>query len=256
MLATAMLRRRTDVLFDAALSCVVALGLGTLAVKRLDGAWPSLSQIVSGGAQGTVPLVVLGGGSAIVSAAAPHVARTFRRVGRWTVVVTGLSAVMLSATTPVGALVSLLVGAASAAVVHVAMGTTTGRPTTAEVASDLAELGVNVSGLEIAPEQSGGVVRLDAVDDGGVPLRVKVYGRDARDAQLLARVWRGLWYRGSATIPTSRLQQVEHEAFVTLFASAGGLAVPEVVVAGNDAHRDSVLVVRDVSRPTRGPVHR
>jgi len=156
---------------------------------------------------------------------------------------------MLSATTPVGAMISLLLGAASAAAVHIALGATAGRPTTAEVATNLAELGVTARNLAAAPRQIGGVITLEAVDERGDALRVKVYGRDARDAQLFARVWRGLWYRGSAPSSAGRLQQVEHEAFVTLLAAARGLRVPQVVVAGLDVRLDSVIVVRDVSDP-------
>ena len=103
---------------------------------------------------------------------------------------------------------------------HVALGTSAGRPTAAEVAGALHEFGVSAHDLRPTPNQVGGVVALDATDDDGGPLRVKVYGRDARDAQFVARIWRGLWYRGSATTTPGRLQRVEHEAFVTLFAAA------------------------------------
>ena len=247
VLVTTLLRRRSDVALDAGLSCVAALGLGAVVGQRINGSWPSLAQIVAGGTNGTVPLVMLAIGSAFAAAVAPHVARPFRRFGQWTVATAGVSVVMLEATTPIGTLISLLLGTAAAALVHVALGTTTGRQTTVEVTSALADLGVTASNIELAPRQSGGVVALDALDEHGDALRVKVYGRDARDAQLLARAWRGLWYRGSTGTPAGRLQQVEHEAFVTLFASARGLLVPEVVVAGSDARQDSVIVVRDVS---------
>ena len=63
-----------------------------------------------------------------------------------------------------------------------------------------------------------------APSEGGWPRR--------RDSQLISRAWRGLWYRGSGPAAASRLQQVEHEAFVTLFVSSQGVPVPSVVVAG------------------------
>lgn len=249
VLVTAMVRRRGDVLLDAGLSVLVALTTGAVAVQRINGSWPSVSQIMTGGSRGTVPLVALATGSAATAALAPHLARPFRDLGWWLIAAAGLSVVMLSATTPVGAMISLLLGAASAAAVHIALGATAGRPTTAEVATNLAELGVTARNLAAAPRQIGGVITLEAVDERGDALRVKVYGRDARDAQLFARVWRGLWYRGSAPSSAGRLQQVEHEAFVTLLAAARGLRVPQVVVAGLDVRLDSVIVVRDVSDP-------
>ena len=50
-------------------------------------------------------------------------------------------------------------------------------------------------------------------------LLAKVYGRDAWDGQFLASIWSSLWHRGERpTLGFGRLQQVEHEAFVTLLA--------------------------------------
>ena len=194
-----------------------------------------------------MPLVVLAAGAAASFAAAPHLASSFRRFDRSMVFVGVASAVMLAATTPAGGIISLLVGAAAAAIVHLALGASAGRPTVSEVTDALADLGIAASDMALAAQQAGGVVAFEAADGRGDRLRVKVYGRDARDAQLLARVWRGLWYRGSSRGATSRLQQVEHEAFVTLFASSQGLRVPTVVAAGRDARHDSLIVVGDSS---------
>ena len=59
----------------------------------------------------------------------------------------------------------------------------------------LAELGVFVDDLAPAAMQSAGVVLFEGSDRHG-PLLVKVYGRDAWDAQLLTSLWRMAWYRG------------------------------------------------------------
>ena len=60
--------------------------------------------------------------------------------------------------------------------------------------------------------------------DSTGPITVKVYGRDAWDAQLLANVWRLAWYRGTQrTARLSRLELVEHEGFVTLLAERAGV---------------------------------
>jgi len=60
--------------------------------------------------------------------------------------------------------------------------------------------------------------------------------------------WSYLWYRDtSATYTLNRLQQVEHEAFVTLLAERGGVPVQPVVAAGM-ADQDALLVVRDPGR--------
>ncbi|NLH64834.1 MAG: hypothetical protein GX471_01415, partial [Candidatus Microthrix parvicella] len=91
VLVTTLLRRRSDVALDAGLSCVAALGLGAVVGQRINGSWPSLAQIVAGGTNGTVPLVMLAIGSAFAAAVAPHVARPFRRFGQWTVATAGVS---------------------------------------------------------------------------------------------------------------------------------------------------------------------
>jgi hypothetical protein len=75
---------------------------------------------------------------------------------------------------------------------------------------------------------------------------VSVYGRDASDAQLLAKTSRFLFYRSSGpTLALTRRQQVEHEAYLTLMAERSGARVPAVLAAGpaGPAH-DAVLVTR------------
>jgi uncharacterized membrane protein YbhN (UPF0104 family) len=89
------------------------------------------------------------------------------------------------------------------------------------------------------------VFHLRGVDDEGRPLLVKLYGRDAADTQLLARLWRRVWYRGGTrTIRMGRLESAEHEAFVTLLAGNAGLPVQQVVTAAATLDDDALLVLR------------
>jgi undecaprenyl-diphosphatase len=62
----------------------------------------------------------------------------------------------------------------------------------------------------------------------------------------LAKAGRFLLYRDSGpTLSFTRLQQVEHEAYLTLLASRGGVRVPEVMVAAKAGPAgDAVLVSR------------
>ena len=91
---------------------------------------------------------------------------------------------------------------------------------------------------------------VDAIDAAGDPLVVKVYGRDANDTQLLTTLWRTVWYREAGS-PTSvgRLQQVEHEAFLTLLAAQAGVPTARVVTAGATVEDDVLLVLRPWGRP-------
>jgi hypothetical protein len=65
-------------------------------------------------------------------------------------------------------------------------------------------------------EQPWDARHLTAQDLDGNRLLLKVYGRDARDAQVFSKMWRYLWYRDTGpSFTLSRLQQVEHEALVS-----------------------------------------
>jgi uncharacterized protein (TIRG00374 family) len=114
------------------------------------------------------------------------------------------------------------------------------------------ELGVPVDRLCEAKSQEAGVFLLDATDAEGRQLRVKVYGRDAWDAQLLAKAWRALWFKGAATLSLTRLQQVEHEGFLTLLAARNDVPVQDVVRAGRTIDNDAIIVMRVRGAPLTG----
>ena len=85
---------------------------------------------------------------------------------------------------------------------------------------------------------------------GADVLDVSIYGRDASDAQLLAKTFRFLLYRDSGpTLALTRRQQVEHVALLTMTAQRVGARVPDVVAAGPvGPANDAVLV----TTPPRG----
>jgi hypothetical protein len=64
--------------------------------------------------------------------------------------------------------------------------------------------------------------------------------------RVLAKLWRFCFYRDSGpTLILDRLQQVEHEAFLTLMAGRAGVLVPEVLAVGRfGPSRDAALVTR------------
>ena len=112
-----------------------------------------------------------------------------------------------------------------------------------QVQAAIAGLGVDARPYEL--RRQTGVVRVRALDAEGDELDVKIYGRDAWDGQLLVSLWRFVWYRDAGpTLTLTRLQQVEHEAFLTLLAERRGAAVHSVVTAGTDTIGDALLIVR------------
>ena len=108
------------------------------------------------------------------------------------------------------------------------------------------DLQVEVHGLTSMARQEWGVASFAGTDTEGRPLELAVYGRDAADAQWLRKVWRFCIYRDSGpTLVLNRLQQVEHEAYLTFLAAHAGTQVPEIVAAGRcgPAH-DAALITR------------
>lgn len=186
---------------------------------------------------------------AVTVVASPHLTRPFRSTGRWLVAGAAASLVILGATTPSGAALGVLCGSVAATAVHLLFGSAAGRPSLTEVAEALGELNVATGPLSEAQRQTAGVFLVATTDGAGDALLVKVYGRDAWDSQLLAKAWRALWYREADALTLTRLQQAEHEAFVTLLAERAGVPVDRVVKAGRSASNDALIVLRDPGSP-------
>lgn len=187
--------------------------------------------------------------TAAISTSSPHLSRPFRHLGRWLIGSQLVAVVLVQAALPSGAIAGFAVGTLAAAAVHLVYGSPGGRPTESRIRQALAELGVFVDDLAPAAMQSAGVVLFEGSDRHG-PLLVKVYGRDAWDAQLLTSLWRTAWYRGGERgAGRSRVDLVEHEGFVTLLAERAGVRVPRLVTAGSAGRGDALVVVRPEGTP-------
>ena len=232
LVTASLVRWRLDILRDQLLAIAGSLAL----VSAIDQ--------VAGDVSAQVAIV-----TAATVVASPHIARPFRLTSRWLLALGAVSLVILEDTTPSGAVLGLLCGASAAAIVHLLLGSSGGRPSLDDVRRGLEELGVTVAGLSEAERQHAGVYVLDGIDGAGTPLVVKVYGRDAWDSQLLAKAWRALWYRDAEAVTLTRVQQAEHEAFTTLLAARNGVPVQDVVRAGRTTSNDALLVLRSRGLP-------
>ena len=184
--------------------------------------------------------------TAVMSTASPHLTRPFRNLANWLIPMQLVGAILLGAALPSGGSAAIALGMLAAAIVHLAVGSPGGRPTVSRIRLALSDLGVVVDDLAPASIQREGVVLFEGHDDDGA-LRVKVYGRDAGDARLLADMWRRLWYRGvERTVRHRGVELVEHEALVTLLAERAGAHVPVVVTAGSAGRGDALVVVRPI----------
>jgi uncharacterized membrane protein YbhN (UPF0104 family) len=225
----------------------VTLGLAsTILVAGIGGTDSSTS--LEGLLNSSSPAIYLGTrvavATAVIVTASPHLARPMRHIGRWLIALGILSSIALGATLPIGAAAGFLIGVAAAALTHLLVGSPGGNLTLEQVSEALSELGVAASGLREAVLQQRGVVLAFASSPDGRPLMVKVFGRDAWDGQLAAATWSAIWNRGAKPVGRGRLQQVEHEAFVTLLAERSGVPVLSVVAAGEVAEGDAFLVLQ------------
>lgn len=233
-----LVQRRGALLLDVATGMVLATALWWW----LDG-----TGYIPGA--GSVP-VLLSISAVAVGCARPHLGRPYQRVGRWLVIAAAIAVVALATTTPTGAVIAVLIAVTSAGLSHLVLGTREGRPDLGLLAEALAVVGRPVEQLVETPQQQAGVFVVEGIAEGR-PVVAKVFGRDARDARLMAKAWRSLWYRETSSVMPTRLQQAEHEAFVTMLAATRGVPVPTVVAVTRTPSHDAVLVLDGVTAPIR-----
>jgi uncharacterized membrane protein YbhN (UPF0104 family) len=250
LIVLALLARRWAVARDIGLSAAGAAALSGLLIVALgsDGG-RSLGTPING-FDLHFPVVQIAVFMSVVTAALPYLARTVQRAIEGFVLLVALASVVGGHGLPVNVLGSLALGWGVTAMVHLILGSPLGLPSGADVAALVAGLGVVARDVRPVDDQLWGVACYEGTETGdratGTPLRIAVYGRDAADAKLLAKTGRFLFYRDSGpTLTFTRLQQVEHEAYLTLLAQRAGVNVPEVVAAGSSGFsRDAALVCR------------
>src|SRR5580704_5567723 len=208
------------------------------------------------GVDTSYPVTQLAVTIAVAATALPYLSRTFHRTVSFLVAVAVIAAVADGSALPVNAISSLLIGWGVAAAVHLAFGSPLGLPSAEEVSAGIADLNVPVGDIVRAPQQVWGVERFAGRDPDGHGVELSVYGRDAADARVLAKLWRFCFYRDSGpTLILDRIQQVEHEAYVTFMAARAGALVPEVLAVGRfGTSREAVIITRLPGGPALGEV--
>jgi len=239
-------RLARDLLLAGLLAWAIARVVGSDVVGHV-GLRASLRTLTHRGTTPSFPFVRLSLVLAVVGAAGPYVSRPVRRLGEFVVLGVAVAAMYLGSAFPRDVVGGLVLGWGVAALVHLVFGSPAGRPTTWQLESTLPGVGIHATDVRLAPVQPPDAAIFEGRDEQG-PLRIKAIGRDALDAQLLAKAWRSVLYNepGPPLYPT-RLQQVEHEACMALLAGAAGVRVPDVVFVGNAGPNAALLVTRDVA---------
>jgi glycosyltransferase 2 family protein len=246
VLLAALYGRRWSTVRDFVLAGALALCLSLVVSRVVTGSWPDVWDSLRSTAKTShYPPLALAVSAGALQGVSPDLRRPARRLVHWAIFLAFLGSLLHLTAVVTGAVSALAAATAGAAVVRLTFGSSMGRPSLGDVATALAGLRIPAHALRIAERQTAGVFLVDATDDAGNTLVVKVYGRDAYDTQLVTTMWRWVWYRDAGT-PSSfgRLAQAEHEAFLTLLAAQAGIRTDRVVTAGATKENDVLLVLR------------
>jgi uncharacterized membrane protein YbhN (UPF0104 family) len=247
--ALALLSRRWSAIRDVGCSGAVAW-VGCLIVTVLAGpAGGRPPTGTFGHIDLTFPVARVAATVGVATAALPYLSRWVQLSIETAIGLLAVVAVVNSSGLPAAVVAGLAVGWGAAALIHLIVGSPLGLPSGDEVRLLLADLDIDAEGIAPTLGQVWGVGRFTGrVDRSEVD--VSVYGRDASDAQLLAKTGRFLFYRDSGpTLALTRRQQVEHEAYLTLMAARAGARVPAVLAAGPAGPANDALLV---TRPPGG----
>ena len=249
LVALALIARRWVVARDIALSVVVAIVTSLILIAVLGSHGGRPSGIVIDSYDLSFPVMQIAVFMAVATAALPYLARSLQRVIEVFIGLVTLAGAVGGEGLPLNVLGSMAIGWAAALLIRLVFGSPLGLPSAADVQRLLADLGIRADDVQPLPRQAWGVAKYQATETdagtaAGQPLNISVYGRDAADAKLLTKVGRFLFYRDSgASLTLTRLQQVEHEAFLTLRAGQAGVTVPGIAEAGTAGPASDALLV-------------
>ena len=251
LVALALIARRWVIARDIALSAAGTAAVSGILILLLGSHGGRPSGIVIDGYDLSFPVLQIALFMAVATAALPYLARGVQRLIESFIALVALASVVGGHGLPLNVLGSLAIGWGTTAAVRLIFGSPLGLPSTHDVQLLLAELGIRSIDVRPVPRQVWGVAKFKATetwptDSLGQRIGIAIYGRDAADARLLTKAGRFLFYRDSGpSLMLTRVQQVEHEAYLTMRAGQVGVAVPEIVAAGTAGpSKDALLVSR------------
>ena len=142
-----------------------------------------------------VPAVRLALAAAVIIAMAANTAEPVRRFGTWMIALGAAGTLAAGLASPFGTLAALLVGLAAAACARLASAPPPGSPASMRSATAWPRWAYRYRICTPSPASGQASSRWSAIDDSQREVLVRVYGRDAYDNQLLARLWRAALYR-------------------------------------------------------------
>jgi len=250
LVAAALLARRWEIARDIGLSAAGTAAVCGILIALLGSRGGRPAGIVIDDYQMSFPVLQIALFAAVATAGLPYLARGVQRIIEIFIALVALACAVGGHGLPLNVLGSLVIGWGVTAVVRLVFGSPLGLPSAQDVRLLLEEFGIRSTDVHPVTRQVWGVAKFEATEPGrpDAPgrLGIAVYGRDAADARLLTKAGRFLLYRDSGpSLTITRLQQVEHEAYVTMRAGQADVAVPQIAEAGTaGASHDALLVCR------------
>lgn len=176
-------------------------------------------------------MVYVAGLAAGLSTLAPWLSRRWRRAG-WVTLLAFLAVRLIDGLlVPVDALLIIALGYAIGAGTLLVFGSPDRSPKSGDVAAALATYGFAVTNVERIHADHGGSILMRATTTQGRRMLVKVRTSEERAADVLFRLYRMLRLRGFGDERpfTSLHREVEHEAAMSLSASAAGVQTPRML---------------------------
>ena len=246
----ALLARRWEIARDIGLSAAGTAAVCGILIALLGSRGGRPGGIVIDGYYMSFPVLQIALFMAVATAGLPYLARGVQRLVEIFIALVALASAVGGHGLPLNVLGSLAIGWGVTAVVRLVFGSPLGLPSADDVRLLLEGFGIRSIDVHPVTRQVWGVAKFEATEIRRANtlgrLGIAVYGRDAADARLLTKAGRFLLYRDSGpSLTITRLQQVEHEAYVTMRAGLADVAVPEIVEAGTAGpSHDALLVYR------------
>ena len=247
LVAVALFGRRREILRDlfAAAGIALLLSFGFQEIFGVAARLPQSTAQTLHGVDLGFPVPILSASVALVLVALPFLSRGFQRVLEGAIFVAVVSGLIHGSGLPISLLGSLAAGWAAAAGVHLLFGSPTGLPSIEGIKDSLSLLRISATEIRLADHQEWGPARYRARSDDGSELRVTLYGRDAQESQMFSKLYRMIFLRNdSGVFSLTRLQQVEHECYLTMLAhGAAPGATSTINASGMVGPQDNGVVV-------------
>lgn len=246
-----VVRKRFRLLVLVNVAALSALGLTQLVVGLLTRAPPSRfpDAYVVAGQRASVNDPLLAAFVAALVIGVPYLRPSLRRLAFGLVGLNLFTTLGFADVPAVAWLADVGIGITCGAAVALIFGTPDGRPTGADIIEAMALSGIDLTEVAPAAVDARGSNPWLATTRGGDRLFIKVLNSDNRSAELMFRVFRVLFLRHTGDErPTSSLRRsVEHEALLSLRASAVGIRTPELVAVSEIGADGMLLAYRAIA---------